>query len=131
MEEEEVKRKYFEYLKSLKGKEFEVEYIPLKELLHIFTCKTCPIDECKNSVEWDCINWDLEFDEQYRVKIKIVDFRPVRGVDMIREVVVKQVEAVECRFYGLVTLKQCRACPYYGGMVGFKLIRCKRREMKV
>jgi len=45
---------------------------------------------------------------------------------VVKEVVNKVVEAVECRYHGLVTIEMCMKCPYFGGYVGFKKIRCKR-----
>ena len=46
---------------------------------------------------------------------------------MIKDVIVKTVEAVECPIYGLVTVEMCMRCPYFGGYAGFKRIRCRRR----
>jgi len=53
----------------------------------------------------------------------------MRRVDsVLKHVTVKMVEAVECQFLGLVTIEQCRKCPYFDGMAGFKLIRCRRQR---
>lgn len=46
---------------------------------------------------------------------------------MIREVVLKTVEAINCKYHGLITMSMCRKCPYFGGYVRFKQIRCKRK----
>jgi len=44
----------------------------------------------------------------------------------VKEVTETVIEAVNCKFHGLVTIGMCMQCPYFGGYVGFKKIRCKR-----
>ncbi|WP_290597078.1 MULTISPECIES: hypothetical protein [unclassified Archaeoglobus] len=34
--------------------------------------------------------------------------------------------AVNCKHHGLMTLEMCQKCPYFGGFVGFKQVRCNR-----
>ena len=46
---------------------------------------------------------------------------------MLRDIVVRIVEGVECPYFGFIPLKMCKNCPYFGGYVGFRQIRCKRR----
>ena len=45
---------------------------------------------------------------------------------MIKEVIVTTVEAVQCRYHGLITIQMCQKCPYFGGYTGFRQIKCKR-----
>jgi len=76
--EKELKKKYFEYIKSLKGMELMVSLSQLSQVLDYFICEKCPL---KNLIgEGDCggpcieKGWEKEFDKQYMVKIKIIDF---------------------------------------------------------
>lgn len=75
--EKDLKKKYFEYIKSLKGMELMVPLSSLSEALDYFICENCPL---KNLIGEDCgglcieKGWEKEFDEKYLVKIKIVDF---------------------------------------------------------
>lgn len=78
MNEEELKKKYFEYVMSLKGKEFLLPPSSLLEALDYIICTDCPLKNLKD--EGDCggpcieKGWEEEFDKQYMVKIKIIDF---------------------------------------------------------
>ena len=74
MNEDKLKKKYFEYLKSLKGKEMLLPFSLLSEALDNFICEYCPLKD--ENCEAPCIDkgWEDEFDECYTVKIKVVDF---------------------------------------------------------
>jgi len=75
--EKELKKKYFEYIKSLKGMELMVSLSQLSQVLDYFICEKCPL---KNLIGEDCggpcieKGWEKEFGGKYSVKIKIVDF---------------------------------------------------------
>ena len=75
--EKDLKKKYFEYIKSLKGMELLVPLSSLSQALDDFICEKCPL---KNLIGEDCggpcieKGWEEEFDKQYMVKIKIIDF---------------------------------------------------------
>jgi len=47
---------------------------------------------------------------------------------MLREVMTRMVEGVECPWHGFIPFDMCMKCPYYGGLAGFKVIRCKRQR---
>jgi len=77
---EKFKEYYFNHIKLLRGKEFVVRFSDIWELLDEIICENCPVD--KDDCEGWCVNkWDKEFDEQYEVKIKIVDFMRRRKAD--------------------------------------------------
>jgi len=48
---------------------------------------------------------------------------------MRREITIKVMECVPCPLYGIVPVRFCMQCPYFGGYVGFREIKCKRDKI--
>jgi len=70
MSEEELKKKYFEAILSLRGKEL---LIPFEGIVFgDFVCSSCPLSE--ESCDGRCAEWDEEFNEQYKMRVKVIGF---------------------------------------------------------